>query len=193
MSATDTTCNRAHFARLGHRAQHVGSPAARGNPDEHVPGAESRGQQIARPSHRIVLTGFGRPRQGRLSSRDQAPHQSRGHVEGRRAFGGVEHAHAAAGPGTHIVEMSATAEYVCDRVHRQGDPGDFPPYRPGNLGVRCVDEPQNHRGRERIELRGAWIGLFREKIVQHKRRLTLLYLHGFEAPEGNRERAFDSG
>ena len=96
-------------------------------------------------------------------------------VEGGRAFGGVEHAEAAAGACAYVEEASAGAKDFDDGVDGLRDVGEFGGDGIGYAAVFGVDDLEHFEGGFFVDAGGGGVGLFGEEFVEVVRHQGLLY------------------
>ena len=107
------------------RPEHVGRASAGGDPNQHILRAEAALDEVAGADGRIVLGGFGGVGQRGFAAGDDALHHLGRDAEGRLAFGGVQHAQAAAGACADVKEPAALLHGGHDCVHGARDGRDF--------------------------------------------------------------------
>ena len=117
-----------------------------------------------------VLCAFDGMRQRGVAACDDALHELRVGVKGRRALSGVEYAEPPAGTRAEVEEASASGELLADQLDGRGDRRACVRERAAQLRVFLLDERDRREGVELVQVARARVAALGGKVsaVRHQ-------------------------
>ena len=100
---------------------HIGRGAAGGDRHQGIGRTEAPGLQILPAGLEQILQSFGTAQQCRRPTGQHALHQLGITAEGGRTLGSIQHPESTGGAGPQVEQAAASAQAVCDRLHRLGE------------------------------------------------------------------------
>ncbi|MNT14163.1 hypothetical protein D3C72_1491570 [compost metagenome] len=148
------------MSRIAQRTNHIRRAPGCRQPHHHVGRGQIQCDKIGFTQRRIILRAFYRFEQRTWTAGNQPDDHAVRHAEGWWAFRGIQHAKAAAGPGTEINQPTAGLQCRRRQVHCLCDSRQHLFYRLRHLAVFLIEATHHFQRCHLVESKRGRVAAF---------------------------------